>query len=101
MSYDPAEGFGFWADERLDCGWCVSDWMVDDGYEMRSVDRSVFEGVIQRHGHRLTKDNWLQSGAFCLLPAQGTSSQEVGGESFFHGSMRFKPREGFTKVIPE
>ena len=101
VSYDPAEGFGFWADERLDCGWCVSDWMVDDGYEMRSVDRSVFEGVIQRHGHRLTKDNWLQSGAFCLLPAQGTSSQEVGGESFFHGSMRFKPREGFTKVIPE
>ena len=31
VSYDPAEGFGFWADERLDCGWCVSDWMVDDG----------------------------------------------------------------------
>ena len=98
VSYDPAEGFGFWADERLDCGWCVSDWMVDDGYEMRSVDRSVFEGVIQRHGHRLTKDNWLQSGAFCLLPAQGTSSQEVGGESFFHGSMRFKPGEGFTDL---
>lgn len=98
VSYDPAEGFGFWADERLDCGWCVSDWMVDDGYEMRSVDRSVFEGVIQRHRHRLTKDNWLQSGAFCLLPAQGTSSQEVGGESFFHGSMRFKPGEGFTNL---
>jgi hypothetical protein len=52
--------------------------------------------VIQRHGHRLTKDNWLQSGAYCLL-----SSQEVVGESFFHGSMRFKPGEGFTKVIPE
>jgi len=98
VSYDPAEGFGFWADERLDCGWCVSDWMVDDGYEMRSVDRSVFEGVIQRHGHRLMKDNWLQSGAFCLLPVQGTSSQEVGGESFFHGSMRFKPGEGFTNL---
>lgn len=98
VSYDPAEGFGFWADERLDCGWCVSDWMVDDGYEMRSVDRSVFEGVIQRHGHRLTKDNWLQSVAFCLLPVQGTSSQEVGGECFFHGSMRFKPGEGFTDL---
>ena len=96
VSYDPAEGFGFWADERLDCGWCVSDWMVDDGYEMRSVDRSVFEGVIQRHGHCLMKDDWLESVAFCLLPVQGASSQEVGGESFFHGSMRFKPGEGFT-----
>lgn len=101
VSYDPAEGFGFWADERLECAWCVSDWMVDDGYELRSVDRSVFEGVIQRHGHRFKKDNWLESVAFCLLPVQGTSSQEAGGESFFHGSMRFKPGEGFAKAIPE
>ena len=101
VSYDPAEGFGFWADERLDCGWYVSDWMVDDGYEMRSVDRGVFEGVIQRHGHRLTKDNWLESVAFCLLPVQETSSQEVGGEPFFHGSMRFKPGEGFTRATDD
>ena len=101
VSYDPAEGFGFWADERLECAWCVSDWMVDDGYELKSVDRSVFEGVIQRHGHRFKKDDWLESVAFCLLPVQGTSSQEAGGESFFHGSMRFKPGEGFAKAIPE
>lgn len=98
VSYDPAEGFGFWADERLDCAWCVSDWMVDDGYELRSVDRGVFEGVIQRHGHRLKKDDWLESVAFCLLPVQETSSQEVGDESFFHGSMRFKPGEGFMRA---
>ena len=98
VSYDPAEGFGFWADERLDCAWCVSDWMVDDGYELRSVDRGVFEGVIQRHGHRLGKDDWLESVAFCLLPVQGTSSQEVGGESFFCGSMRFRPGEGFSRA---
>ena len=101
VSYDPVEGFGFWADERLDCGWCVSDWMVDDGYELRSVDRGVFEGVIQRHGHRLKKDNWLESVAFCLLPVQGTSSQEVGGEAFFHGSMRFKPGEGFSRATDD
>ena len=101
VSYDPAEGFGFWADERLECAWCVSDWMVDDGYELRSVDRSVFEGVIQRHGHRFKKDDWLESVAFCLLPVQQTSSQEAGDESFFHGSMRFKPGEGFAKAIPE
>ena len=101
VSYDPAEGFGFWADERLDCGWGVADWMVDDGYELRSVDRGVFEGVIQRHGHRLKKDNWLESVAFCLLPVQGTSSQEVGGESFFRGSMRFKPGEGFMRVTDD
>lgn len=96
VSYDPVEGFGFWADERLECAWCVSDWMVDDGYELRSVERSVFEGVIQRHGHRFKRDDWLESVAYCLL-----SSQEVGGESFFHGSMRFKPGEGFAKAIPE
>lgn len=101
VSYDPAEGFGFWADERLECAWCVSDWMVDDGYELRSVDRSVFEGVIQRHGHRLGKDDWLESVAFCLLPVQETSSQEAGGESFFHGSMRFKPGEGFMRAADD
>ena len=101
VSYDPAEGFGFWADERLDCAWFVSDWMVDDGYELRSVDRSVFEGVIQRHGHRFKKDDWLESVAFCLLPVQQTSSQEAGDESFFHGSMRFKPGEGFTRATDD
>ena len=96
VSYDPAEGFGFWADERLECAWCVSDWMVDDGYELRSVERSVFEGVIQRHGHRLKKDDWLESVAFCLLPVQ-----EAGGESFFCGSMRFRPGEGFTRAADD
>lgn len=28
-------------------------------------------------------------------------SQEVGGESFFHGSMRFKPGEGFTRAADD
>ena len=99
VSYDPVEGFGFWADERLDCGWCVSDWMVDDGYELRSVERSVFEGVLERHGHRFKRDGWLQSNAFCLLPVQKNNSQALGEGMFFHGSMRFKPGQVFVMEV--
>ena len=74
VSYDPAEGFGFWADERFDCAWSVSDWMVDDGYELRSVERSVFEGLLERHWDLFMEEQCLQSTAWGFTDLEGGSA---------------------------
>ena len=79
VSYDPAEGFGFWADEGLDCGWEVSGWLVEEpaGYcvsAARPVERSVFEGLLERHWDLLMEDRCLQSTAWGFTDLEGGSA---------------------------
>lgn len=81
VSFDHAHGLRFWPDEGLDCGWEVSGWLVceDDPSEPvvsypRPVERSVFEGLLERHWDLLMEERCLQSTAWGFTDLEGGSA---------------------------
>jgi hypothetical protein len=90
VSFDRAHGLRFWPDEGLDCGWEVSGWLVCEADPSeplvsypRPVERSVFEGLLERHWDLFMEEGCLQSTAYRLFPLDaaggGCPSLEVGG----------------------
>ena len=68
VSFDHAHGLRFWPDEGLDCGWEVSGWLVCEADPSepvvsypRPVERSVFEGLLERHWDLFMEEGCLQS----------------------------------------
>ena len=81
VSFDHADGLRFWPDEGLDCGWEVSDWLVCEADTSeplvsypRPVERSVFEGLLERHWDLFMEERCLQSTAWGFTDLEGGSS---------------------------
>ena len=90
VSFDHADGLRFWPDEGLGCGWEVSGWLVCEADPSeplvsypRPVERSVFEGLLERHWDLFIEEQCLQSTAYRLFPLDaaggGCPSLGVGG----------------------
>lgn len=81
VSFDHAHGLRFWPDESLDCGWEVSGWLVCEADPSeplvsypRPVERSVFEGLLERHWDLFMEEECLQSTAWGFTDLEGGSA---------------------------
>lgn len=81
VSFDHAHGLRFWPDESLDCGWEVSGWLVCEADPSeplvsypRPVERSVFEGLLERHWDLFMEEQCLQSTAWGFTDLEGGSA---------------------------
>lgn len=81
VSFDRAGGIRFWPAEGLECGWEVVSWLVDEDdpsdplvARPRSVERGVFEGLLDRHRDLFVEDGSLQSTAYRLVPVGAAAS---------------------------
>ncbi|CED90453.1 hypothetical protein [Actinomyces succiniciruminis] len=85
VSFDQGHGLRFWPDEDLDCGWEVCDWLVYEPVAWpytvapRSVDRGVFEGLLDRYGDLLVEDEHLSTTSFRLEPVSSASPVVLAG----------------------
>ena len=78
VSFDHADGLRFWPDEGLGCGWEVSGWLVCEADPSeplvsypRPVERSVFEGLLERHWDLFMEERCLQSTAWGFTDLEG------------------------------
>lgn len=81
VSFDHAHGLRFWPDESLDCGWEVSGCLVCEADPSeplvsypRPVERSVFEGLLERHWDLFMEEQCLQSTAWGFTDLEGGSA---------------------------
>lgn len=81
VSFDRAHGLRFWPDESLECAWEVSGWLVCEADPSeplvsypRPVERSEFEGLLERHWDLFIEDRCLQSTAWGFTDLEGGSA---------------------------
>ena len=84
VSFDHADGLRFWPDEGLDCGWEVSGWLVCEADPSepvvsypRPVERSVFEGLLERHWDLFMEERCLQSTAWGFTDLEDSSAADA------------------------
>lgn len=84
VSFDHADGLRFWPDEGLGCGWEVSGWLVCEADPSepvvsypRPVERSVFEGLLERHWDLFMEERCLQSTAWGFTDLEDSSAADA------------------------
>ena len=84
VSFDHADGLRFWPDEGLGCGWEVSGWLVCEADPSepvvsypRPVERSVFEGLLERHWDLFMEEGCLQSTAWGFTDLEDSSAADA------------------------
>jgi len=84
VSFDHADGLRFWPDEGLGCGWEVSGWLVCEADPSeplvsypRPVERSVFEGLLERHWDLFMEEGCLQSTAWGFTDLEDGSAADA------------------------
>lgn len=84
VSFDRAHGLRFWPDEGLGCGWEVSGWLVCEADPSepvvsypRPVERSVFEGLLERHWDLFMEEGCLQSTAWGFTDLEDGSAADA------------------------
>ena len=84
VSFDHAHGLRFWPDEGLGCGWEVSGWLVCEADPSepvvsypRPVERSVFEGLLERHWDLFMEERCLQSTAWGFTDLEDSSAADA------------------------
>ena len=84
VSFDRAHGLRFWPDEGLGCGWEVSGWLVCEADPSepvvsypRPVERSVFEGLLERHWDLFMEERCLQSTAWGFTDLEDSSAADA------------------------